>query len=161
VDPEIPGAKTEDDPNYERIFVPMQRDEDGYPPYTIETLWAFKTGDLYTIDNIPIFAKGISLGDIVETEIGTDGELVFDRVVTPSPNSVFRVSVADEQDRESARKEFRDLGCESEGSHISRLFAFVVLGDSPIGPVVELIDQGLASRRWEVEEGVLRHKLPE
>jgi Domain of unknown function (DUF4265) len=160
MEPEVPEAEPEDDPNYKRIFVPMEQDENGYPPYTVETLWAFKTGDLHTIDNIPIFAKGISLGDIVDTEIGTDGELVFDRVVTPSQNSVFRVSVADESDRESARRAFGDLGCASEGSHIARLFAFIIPGDKPIEPVIELIDHGLASGRWDIEEGVLRHKLP-
>ena len=51
---------------YVKLLFPLEQDEDGYPPAAAETLWAVREGEgLFRLDNIPIFATGVALGDIV------------------------------------------------------------------------------------------------
>jgi hypothetical protein len=147
------------DQNYQKVVFHLEQDEDGYPPDNWESLWAFETQpDQFTIDNIPIYVKGISSGDIVEVVL--DGtELRFKKLVCPSTNSVFRIYLSDASDVQAARECLRNLGCESEQSHIPKLVAFEIPGTVSIAPVAALLDEGLESGRWEYEEGVLRHSI--
>lgn len=72
------------DENYKKVVFRLEQDEDGYPPDNWESLWAGEVEPgLYSIDNIPIFVKGISNGDVVAAE-QEDGELRFKRLVRPS-----------------------------------------------------------------------------
>jgi len=146
--------------NLVKVAFELQQDEEGYPPDKWETLWASVTGQngSYCIDNIPFYAKGISSGDLVYAE-NREGQLVFIRLIQPSTNSVFRLYVADENDVKSARDSFRELGCESEQSHIPKLFAVEIPGSVAIDPVAALLESGAEAGRWEYEQGVLRHSL--
>jgi hypothetical protein len=147
------------DENYKKVVFQLEQDEDGYPPDNWESLWAKEVEPgLYSIDNIPIFVKGISNGDIVAAE-QEDGELRFKRLVRPSPNSVFRLYLSDVSDAQAARESFRKLGCESEQSHIPKLVAVEIPGSVSIAQVAALLDEGAESGRWEYEEGVLRHPI--
>jgi hypothetical protein len=151
------GAESMTHENYRKVAFPLVQDDDGYPPDNWETLWAYETVEgLYAIDNIPIFVKGISSGDIVAVE-QEGAELRFKTLVRPSANSVFRLYLSDVSDVQAARDSFRKLGCESEQSHIPKLVALEIPGSLPIGPVVALLEEGAGSGRWEYEEGVLRH----
>jgi hypothetical protein len=142
-----------------KISFHLEQDVDGYPPVTTENLWATMTGSgLYKVDNIPFYVKGISSGDLVSAVLDDD-QLRFDQLVEPSSNSVFRLYVDDVTDVQTSRDEFKALGCESELSNISKLVAFEVPGAVDFNTVATLLDEGLASGRWECEEGVLRHKM--
>ncbi|HEY1731440.1 MAG TPA: DUF4265 domain-containing protein [Terriglobales bacterium] len=150
-----------DFPGYKEIVCELSPDEDGYPPDKWERLWAQEMDSgLFSIDNIPFFLKGISPGDIVSAN-NEEGELRLQKLVTPSTNSVFRLFVSDVDDVASARQSFRELGCESEQSHIPKLVAIEVPGGINFEAVAKLLDDGLRSGRWEYEEGVLRHPLPQ
>ena len=142
-------------------FQPLAyQDEDGYPPDQWETMWAKETGSgLYSVDNIPFFTRGVSPGDVVRVR-KEDGTLIFDGVVNPSPASVFRIFVSNSADVQAARDEFREMGCESELSYITRLFAVEVPGTVDFGQVAKLLAKGTETGRWEYEEGALRHNLP-
>ena len=153
-------GKSMPDENYQKVRFELQQDEDGYPPDRWEGLWAYEVEQgLYRVDNIPFFAKGVSSGDVISTE-QRDGELQFKSVVRPSKNSVFRIYVVDVADVQSARESFRSLGCESEQSHIPKLFTVEIPGNVPFEPVAHLLADGADSVRWEYEEGVLRHPVP-
>ena len=148
------------DENYKKVVFELEQDEDGYPPDKWESLWAFEVEpDAYSIDNIPIFVKGISSGDVVAAE-QEGAELRFKRLIRPSANSVFRLYLSDVSDAKAARESFRKLGCESEQSHIPKLVAIEIPGTAPIEPVAALLDEGAESGRWEYEQGVLRHPIP-
>ena len=145
-----------------KIGFELQRDKDGYPPSTRETLWAIpceQTG-FYRIDSIPFYVKGISSEDVVLAE-PQHGQLKFIQLIQPSANSVVRIYVADAPDVQAARASFCALGCESEQSHIPKLFALEIPGSAAIEPVDTLLEEGAASGRWEYEEGVMRHQIPE
>jgi hypothetical protein len=146
--------------NYKKISFELEQDKDGYPPDRWERLWAYEVEpNLYSLDNIPFFAKGVSSGDVISTESKGE-ELHFKNVVRPSGNSVFRIYVSDPADSESARQSFRELGCESEQSHIPKLFAVEIPSNVPFDPVARLLTAGEENGRWEYEEGVLRHPVP-
>lgn len=143
-----------------KIAFELVQDEDGYPPDQWETMWAKETGSgLYSVDNIPFFTRGVSPGDVVRVR-KEDGTLIFDGVVNPSPASVFRIFVSNSADVQAARDEFREMGCESELSYITRLFAVEVPGTVDFGQVAKLLAKGTETGRWEYEEGALRHNLP-
>jgi hypothetical protein len=147
------------EPNYTKIAFELEQDEDGYPPDSLEMLWAFETGDgFYCLDNIPFYARGISPGDVIRTRKNIE-PLTFDEVVRASTNSVFRIYVAVESDVSEARRAFKEIGCESELSNISKLFAVEVPGSKPFNEVGELMTRGAESGRWEYEEGCMRHHL--
>jgi Domain of unknown function (DUF4265) len=84
-----------DSQKYEKIFFPLKKDSDGYPPDDWESLWAYEVEPgLYSIDNVPFLALGISWGDVVSAE-REGNELQFRKVVKPSDHSVLRVIVHD------------------------------------------------------------------
>jgi len=141
-----------------KVAFELEQDADGYPPVSVETLWAAQVGpDMYRLDNIPFYARGVSSEDVVQTELQA-GSNLFRKVLHPSHNSVFRIYVSDKSDVPAAQAAFGDLGCESELSDISRLFALEIPGTIDFGPVADLLIDGLDSDRWEYEEGCLRHK---
>ena len=59
----------------------------------VETLWADPADapDAYALDNVPWFAYGVSLGDVVEARPGPDGMLELARVLRKSGNRTLRV----------------------------------------------------------------------
>jgi len=148
-----------EDENYKKISFELEQDENGYPPDRWENLWAYETEQgLYSVDNIPFYVKGISSGDVVSAE--SDGEqLIFKKLVRPSPNSVVRLYVSDAGAVQAARDSFRALGCESELSNLPKLVAVEIPGNVSFDPVGNLLAEGAASGRWEYQEGVLRHQL--
>jgi hypothetical protein len=123
-------------------------------------MWATETeSGLYCVDNIPLFARGVSPGDLVKVR-KEKGELIFDSVVEPSSSSVFRIFVSSSADVQAARDEFRRLGCESELSQITRLFAVEVPGTVDFSRFADLLAKGTEIERWEYEEAALRHEIP-
>jgi Domain of unknown function (DUF4265) len=147
-----------DEKDQKRIFFELEPDEDGYPPDKWESMWAYETAEgLFCVDNIPFYVMGISSGDVISAK--NDGEkLIFENLVRPSSNSVIRIYVSDLGDVQGARNNFRTLGCQSELSHVPKLFAVEIPGDVDFYPVANLLAEGDESGRWAYEEGVLRHE---
>jgi hypothetical protein len=63
------------------------------PDGDVETLWADPADapDAYTLDNVPWYAYGVSLGDVVEAHAVADGMLEMTRVLRKSGNRTLRV----------------------------------------------------------------------
>ena len=112
-----------------KIVFPLKKDESGYPPAEYEYLSAQAQGDLYVIDNIPFFVRGVSLADVVRAEATTDRELWFKEVVHPSAHTTLRVIVFETEARTlglseervaDVRSHLSNLGCGSEALPHSR-----------------------------------------
>jgi Domain of unknown function (DUF4265) len=76
-----------------RMVVPLPSDE----PAETESLWVQPTDVIaeFVVDNIPLLAKGISRGDVVEAdEIG--GALVYSRVVRRCGRTTYQMLVRPE-----------------------------------------------------------------
>jgi hypothetical protein len=86
----------------------------------IETPWAVTLGsNLYRLSNVPFYAYGVSLDDIVEAAVGPDDPRPhFSRVVEKSGNRTVRV-VADDGTSAVAQEvldSLARLGCDWEGA---------------------------------------------
>jgi Domain of unknown function (DUF4265) len=67
-----------------KILFKLEQDEDGYPPVTVEGLWATRLADdTVEVDSIPFFVRDTSLGDVVRVEL-IEEELFFASTVIPN-----------------------------------------------------------------------------
>ena len=142
---------TEDRP-IRRVDFRLQPDESGYPPATVETLWAVDLGDgRYRLDNVPFFAVGVSLGDIVEAPV-IDGRPTFSIVKQRGGHATLRVVVFDAGAVGEVRAMLAELGASTELSHLPRLISV----DVPPTASLEVIRRALAAGeddgRWSYEE---------
>lgn len=92
-----------------KILFALQPDEDGFPPYVCESVWATKGDDgCYKVDNIPFFTREATLGDVIEvTE--EEEELWFARTIVPSSNSLIRVIYFDHGNYETIRHSLEEI----------------------------------------------------
>jgi hypothetical protein len=149
-----------DEPQQQKIYFRLKQDEDGYPPTPWESLWGQPIDDnIFEIDNIPFYAMDISPGDRVEAEF-VDGRYEYRSTILRSGNSVFRVYVYDESRIPLARNRFRLLGIQSELAD-GKMFAIEIPAASDITPVLDLLMDGQEKEEWDIEEGSLRHSIPE
>lgn len=145
-----------DDAKYEKVFFPLHKDADGYPPDDWETLWAYEVGDgLYSLDNVPFFARGVSWGDVVSVEREGD-ELHFKDVVRPSAHSVLRVIVFDQSKVGEVHEALQQMNCDTEQSHIPSLLTVDVPPSVDLSEVRAFLDKGEAEGRWEYETASIR-----
>jgi hypothetical protein len=116
------------------IWFPIAKDgDDGCPQsQEWEQLWSWPTEAGYRIGNIPFFAKGVARGDVVSAIKTDQGWLCFDRMVSRSGNSTFRIWLALEApgNPEDVLREIRNLGREAEIT-LARLIA------ADVGPLIE------------------------
>ena len=138
-----------------KVLFDLEQDEDGYPPASAETLWAIQVGEgLFKIDNIPFFALGVALNDVVSAE-PEEGVFRFKDVVHDAGHSTLRVVVYDPSDVPAARKLFHDMGCSTEQSHLPKLFAIDVPPSVSLEEVRRVLSAGQEQERWVYEEACL------
>jgi Domain of unknown function (DUF4265) len=144
--------------NHQKILFRLKKDAEGYPPDDWESLWATPTEqNFYSIDNIPFFVRGISLGDIVSIK-KKDNELFFEKVEQFSDHSVIRVIIFEESEVESLRQKLKELGCESEKSHIEGLITVDIPPQISFDDIVSYLKPGEDEEIWEYEEASIRHE---
>jgi hypothetical protein len=89
----------------------------------VETLWAVDLGEgLYKVCNLPYFAYGVSLHDVVYAPVNAeDGFPTFERVVSKSGNRTLRVildpPVAKGNRSDALLAELVATGCDCEGAN--------------------------------------------
>jgi hypothetical protein len=123
-----------------KIIFYVEQDEDDYPPFGVETVWASGSGSPgeYLIDNIPFFARQATLGDVVRANQSAAG-LEFERVVTRSSNSLLRVIVYALEMAEQVRSRLIELGCSTEVFSGSRLIAVNVPAETSLKSVQDYL----------------------
>jgi hypothetical protein len=105
-----------------KIVFPLQQ-EDGYPPFSEEFVHAIKVGEnIYEIDNIPFFIYGVNLRDLVS--VAEQGDVLhYDYLYKPSGHLTYRLFFENKNQVASVRETLRNMGCNSEGSHMPSLVA--------------------------------------
>jgi hypothetical protein len=143
---------------YVKVFFELEQDEDGYPPASVESLWALPVGEgLFKLDNIPFFATGVAVDDIVSAQ-EEGGVLRYREVVQPSAHSTLRVIVYDEAEVARVRALFSEKGCSTELSHIPGLIAIDVPPAVSLEALKPILDEGRAQERWDYEEACLAER---
>ncbi len=135
-----------------RIYFRLSKDADGYPPASGETLWATAVGQgAYRIDNIPFFATGVSLGDVIEAQ-AIDGLTTFVKIRQRGGHATLRVAVVDAATVPDVRAAIEELGCATELSHLPRLISVDVPEASSLDEVRSFLAAGADQGRWDYEE---------
>jgi hypothetical protein len=144
-----------------RLSVELTRDADGYPPFSVERLWAVKLGvNKYRLDSIPFYAYGMSAGDEVRT-VRRGNELWVEEVSKPGGNSVFRIYPRPREKIDEVRSSLLSLGCPSEVDRAMGLVAVEVPAHNSIVSLLNYLVEGQEAGLFDFEEGVLRHEIPD
>jgi hypothetical protein len=139
---------------HRKVVFDLQRGHDGYPPASQEGLWAKKVGDsLYKLDNIPFFAKGVSLGDVVVVRDEGDQECQFVKVHKPSGHATIRVVFFDRSLVTAVRDWVSQRGCSSELSHLSNLIAIDIPPSACYATIRDFLSDSAMHEKWDYEEG--------
>jgi uncharacterized protein YpuA (DUF1002 family) len=136
-----------------KILLTYTDDENNYQ---IESVWAIPTGNYYKIDNIPLFASNIALGDIVSVEKEGE-ELHFKKLIKRSGNSVIQMIIFKEKNTQKVGKDFENLGCNLEGSHIKNLIAIDIPKNIDYKKIKKDLDNGVKHKLWSYKEACLAH----
>lgn len=135
-------------------MVPAPNDE-------IETLWALVEGpDRYRVDNIPLLAFGLSLGDVVRATV-VDGRPTFAAVLAPSGHSTYRLALRDGIDPDRYPEligGLKNLGCGFE-RFTRRMMGVDIPPEADIYAVYALVEAGMAAGTWDFEEANVEHPL--
>jgi|SRR6218665_640495 len=138
-----------------KVLISLEQDEDGYPPASVESLWALpKGGGHFQLDNIPFFATGVAWGDIVSAS-REEGAFRFQEVVQSSGHSTLRVAISEPADVPAVRALFEQKGCSVEQSHLPRLIAVDVPPSVPLESLRPVLEAGREQGRWDYEEACL------
>lgn len=106
-----------------KIYFQLEIDEDGYPPFDVESLWVSTIDKgVGIIDNIPFFVKGIALGD----RVAFDDDFNFVAVEVPANNTTIRVYCPSWEKEVDIKNILKEENCSWELSHLPSLIAINV-----------------------------------
>ena len=143
---------TEGEPKRVKVLFRLEKDEDGYPPVEVESLWGIVRLDGVEPDNTPFFARGVALGDIVNLRKASDGALEFESVARRGGHSTYRILVLKKHPEDP-----RHTMEEADRSWIERRRGRGAIGGrhptrSATGQHTFLSVRGIDRGRWEVDE---------
>lgn len=131
----------------------LEQDEDGYPPFSIEEVWAIRKEDnIYVIDNIPFYIYELSLYDEISVK-QRQGKLYFNSLIMKSQNSTIRIYCKNEVTINRLREVLIKLGCKWEFSNLKSLSAINIPSKvllSEIEQIINLIKKEDKSLDFEI-----------
>jgi hypothetical protein len=105
----------------------------------------------FQLDNIPVFARDVSLGDIVSAE-NNAGRLRFRTVVQNGGHSTVRILLPTSGNGQALLKPLQDLGCTVRESRVNGLFAIDVPPQVDYGAVTDILEAGEREGVWDYEQ---------
>ena len=146
--------------DYKIVLWRLEQDAHGYPPASVEGLWAKRTATGYQVDSIPFHAYGIAPGDIISTT--EQGEQSwFEALQQSGGASVFRIRVKACADLEQLRAALEDSGCPCQAEPAVRMLAVEVPPTRTLDTLLYYLLTQREAGNLDFEEGVLRHAIPE
>ncbi len=137
------------------VWFRIEKDAEGYPKsQDWEELWASPVeGGGFRLDSTPFFVRDIAAGDVISAVETEEGRYRFERVISRSGNSNFRIWLHDSmvQEREKIVQTLRDLGCHVEVT-LERLIAI----DVPAGRENDawgFLQAGVSRDDWGLQVG--------
>jgi hypothetical protein len=142
-------------PRAVEIWFKIEKDAEGYPKsQDWEELWATPVeGDGFRLDSTPFFVKGIAAGDVVSAVKTEKGRYTFERVISRSGNSNFRIWLHDTVKNEGTKiaEALQEFGCHVEIT-LERLIAIDVPADCE-NEVWEYLEAGEVRDDWGFQVG--------
>lgn len=110
-----------------KILFDVDTGDGELPPVKIESIWAEPLNNCTArLRNVPYFACGVALGDVVEVEVDDDGAYRFLRVSEPGGNSTVHAFIFDEDARKTIIRVLAGAGCTIEIGPIQAYLAINV-----------------------------------
>ena len=140
-----------------KVHFRLEQDDDGYPPASVESLWATpgSRAEEYVLDNIPFFARDATIGDTIIVRREDDLQW-FDALVQHSTNSLLRAIFFIEDQVERVSQRLIDLGCSVEYMKAYKLLAINVPGDVKLASIQDYLGKEAAEGTLDYEEPILR-----
>jgi hypothetical protein len=114
------------------VWVALERDESGYPPWEEEWLWAERVGGPeFRVTAVPTFARGLSAFDIVHAvkvkeSLVAEPRWFAERVVMSSGHSTLRVILFRDEAHDALLRICADQGCQASHTELPGLFGIDV-----------------------------------
>ncbi|MET4673853.1 DUF4265 domain-containing protein [Streptomyces microflavus] len=120
-----------------KVHFRLQVDEDGWPPTSVESLWAVDLGNgTVRLDNTPWFVRGVASDDIIRVEFDDEGVHWAGETARASENCTTRLIVLKDGGSGAARQTvletFHRLGTTVEGIEQFRMVALDVPPDAEL-----------------------------
>lgn len=147
------------DAPYKKVLFRLQQDAHGYPPASVEGLWAKQVEGGYLVDSIPFYAYGIAPGDIIST-LDEGEQSWFCALLNNGGSTVFRVLAKVPGSLDQVRAALLEFGCPSEVEQAVKMLAVEVPASVPIDTMLYYLMTQREAGALEFEEGVLRHAIP-
>lgn len=126
--------------------------------YETELLWCDNYEGNYIVENIPVVAKRISLGDVIKVEYDEDEErFYFDDFISVSGNTTVRLYVYDEKEIPEIVNWLSIHHCESEILLARNIVAVNIPKEVSYKLIKEYLDSGENDKKWTYEESCLMH----
>jgi len=138
------------------VYVALEKDEDGYPPFDTEEIDASALGGgRYRIDGIPVFVLGLAKGDIVKVVTARDDDRRWvTEVLEPSGHLTARVLPWNADALEEVAARFKSFDCLAQVTPYG-VVAVDVPPSAPTEHVMEVLKKGRATGEWDFDMGVL------
>jgi hypothetical protein len=148
-------------PAHERveIAIPLEQDEDGFPPMANEYLWAEPLADgNYRLASVPWFARPLAVDDVVRATRDDDGGLRFVERLHWAGHLTIRVAPNPDgpapEDLQPLIDAFATVGVRGEGAMPAYpIVALDIPPDADLPAIKALLLEGEAEGRWYFEEG--------
>lgn len=137
------------------IYVELKQNSDGYPPFDAEELDADKQRDgSYLLISTPVFARGLTKGDLVSVASYTSpDDLWITPVITSSTNWNARVVPFGTLRQEVICFELAKLGCDTYPTEFGIVVANMA-NTVDADAVLALLAAGRETGRWDYDIGV-------
>ncbi|WP_449434423.1 DUF4265 domain-containing protein [Pseudomonas putida] len=145
--------------DFKKVFFRLEQDETGYPPASVEGLWAKPVEGGYEIDSIPFYVYGIAPQDLISTR-DEGGETWFDALRASGGASVFRVIVKPPETLDQVQAALLDFGCSCEVEQAVRMLAVELPASRSLDTLLYYLITQREAELLDFEEGVLRHAIP-
>ncbi|MFD9573193.1 DUF4265 domain-containing protein [Streptomyces sp. NPDC059982] len=141
-----------------KVHFRMDIGEYGWPPASVESLWAVELGDgTVRLDNTPWFVRGVASGDIIQVELDGEGVRWAGETVRASENCTIRLIVLKDGGsaaaRQSALEIFHKLGTTGEGIERYGMVALDIPPEADLPRIQKLLEHGAVEGWWHWEEG--------
>ena len=157
------SAAHSEDPDAKVLFrVPREGEDDDSED--VETLWAYSLGDdRYKLDNVPLFAYGVSWHDVVYAPYDPDEQrAAFRSVVSKSGNRTVRIIFDIPAELGNGSRQLVDelvaLGCSYEGFD-STMIAVNIPPEADFDAVVDLLVD--SDEDWEYADPTYEEMNPD
>lgn len=140
------------------VFFALEQEQSQYPPVSCEQIWCLPIQeDIYQIDNIPFYARDVSIGDEIRTELRDGGRWCI-CVTKPSTNTTLRVFARNPTFEPLLRPKLESFGGQTEKMQGSPLIAVSLPSSADIASALDFLDRENEAGNVGFEESCVRYR---